>query len=62
MWGPRGEDEAVIGEEEEAVSDLDSQSLEEIAQNNQGSMDAGKCLSSLRSVGQEKLTAFRCVT
>lgn len=43
MWGPRGEDEAVIGEEEEAAyPDPDSPSLEEIAQSNQGSMNAGK--------------------
>lgn len=45
MWGPRGEDEAIIGEAEAAASsDPDSppMSLEEIAQSNQGSMDAGE--------------------
>ena len=42
MWGPRGEDEAIIGgEEESAYPDPDSPSLEEIARSNQGSMDAG---------------------
>lgn len=42
LWGPRGEDEAIIGEDEAADSDAESRSLEEIAQSNQGSMDAGE--------------------
>lgn len=48
LWGPRGEDEAIIGEEEEAAyADLDSPSLEEITQNNQGSMESGETPASI---------------
>ena len=48
LWGPRGADEAIIAEEEEErdESEAESRSLEEIAQSNQGSMDAGEFLAS----------------
>lgn len=36
----------MIGEEGPAESDLDSPSLEEIAQSNQGDMDAGEAFAS----------------
>lgn len=45
LWGPRGGDEAIIGEEIPADSEAESRSLEEIAQSNQGNMNAGEVFS-----------------